>query len=97
MTSADQLHVSWARYRGSGASETMLYIHGRKKLMLHLQLYDHLSRGWLAVSLFDAGLVVLCTLVTVCFFGDPTALRTLLTRLRARRRLSERKREAAAA
>ncbi|EJF58463.1 MFS general substrate transporter [Dichomitus squalens LYAD-421 SS1] len=53
------------------------------------QLYDHVPRGWMAICLFDAGLVVICTFITVCFFGDPTALRSISTYLRTRRRWSE--------
>ncbi|KAM5534344.1 hypothetical protein V8D89_011937 [Ganoderma adspersum] len=60
------------------------------------QLYDHTSNGWMAISFFDLGMITICTVITACFLGDPTALRSMMVRLRARRRLRERRSGAAA-
>ncbi|PIL30877.1 MFS general substrate transporter [Ganoderma sinense ZZ0214-1] len=56
------------------------------------QLYDHTSNGWMAIAFFDLGMIAACTLITACFLGDPTVLRTMMIRLRACRRLRERRR-----
>ncbi|KAI1786300.1 MFS general substrate transporter [Ganoderma leucocontextum] len=55
------------------------------------QLYDHTSKGWMAIAFFDAAMISVCTFITACFLGDPTALRSIMLRLRACRILKERR------
>ncbi|KAI8983350.1 MFS general substrate transporter [Trametes punicea] len=51
------------------------------------QLYDHIasSRGWLALCLFNAGLVAVNVTVVVGWFGETTIVRRLASEFRRRR------------
>ncbi|KAI0761685.1 MFS general substrate transporter [Trametes elegans] len=51
------------------------------------QLYDHVesSKGWLALCVFNAALVVVSVAVTVLWYGETTAVQRLMRVLRRRR------------
>ncbi|KAI0666238.1 MFS general substrate transporter [Trametes maxima] len=51
------------------------------------QLYDHVTsdQGWLALCLFNAGLVVVSAVATVCYFGEIPALQRVIRWTRRRR------------
>ncbi|KAI0735682.1 MFS general substrate transporter [Earliella scabrosa] len=49
------------------------------------QLYDHVSRGWMVLSLFDLGMVVLSLIVVICFFGERPLLKRMVDHFRGRR------------
>ncbi|RDX43975.1 MFS general substrate transporter [Lentinus brumalis] len=39
------------------------------------QLYDHVGRGWMAISLFDLGMILVGIVIVVCFFGERPVLK----------------------
>ena len=51
-----------------------------------VQIYDHVSRGWMALSLFDLGMSVVCVGLVVCIFGERPVMKSVVDRFRARRR-----------
>ncbi|KAI0757424.1 MFS general substrate transporter [Daedaleopsis nitida] len=44
------------------------------------QLYDHISRGWMALSLFDLGLIIVGLVIVLCSFGERPILTRILSR-----------------
>ena len=52
-------------------------------------MYDHLTRGWLAVCLLALGLSVMSLTLAFCYTGERPLGRRLLDLLRKRRRNSE--------
>ncbi|KAI0719113.1 major facilitator superfamily domain-containing protein [Cerioporus squamosus] len=42
------------------------------------QLYDHIKRGWMALSLFDLGMVLLGIVIVICFFGERPVLKRVV-------------------
>ncbi|KAI0325628.1 MFS general substrate transporter [Cubamyces sp. BRFM 1775] len=51
------------------------------------QLYDHVTpkQGWLELCLFNAALVVVSTIVTLCWFGETAVVKRVVHYLRRRR------------
>ena len=83
---------SWPSHRWSGKPHTRLVaMPAETWAHAYFQLYDHTSNGWMTIAFLDLGLIAICTVITACFFGDPTALRSMMVRLRASRRLRERR------
>ncbi|KAJ7604899.1 MFS general substrate transporter [Mycena polygramma] len=46
------------------------------------QLYAHLSKGWLAISLLSAGFLFICLVLAFCYTGDDPILAKLMRRTR---------------
>ncbi|KAI0078476.1 MFS general substrate transporter [Panus rudis PR-1116 ss-1] len=44
------------------------------------QIYDHIHKGWMAICLIAIGLVILCSLLSICFTGNKPVLKRFLDR-----------------
>lgn len=50
------------------------------------QVYEHLSRGWLALCLLATGLVAVCTLGAFCYLGADPLLQRLIRLVKKHRK-----------
>ncbi|RPD81570.1 MFS general substrate transporter [Lentinus tigrinus ALCF2SS1-7] len=57
------------------------------------QLYDHVKRGWMALSLFDLGMVLFGITIVICFFGERPLLKRAVSRVRGGAYVDERNQE----